>query len=82
MKLGGKMFPYLINERENKKLARNHSPRKSSRDRDREGDHNNIKPTTVSYSPRYQNPLSSVPSPPVSPNTRKRIKIQKGVIRL
>nr|CAI5864476.1 unnamed protein product [Callosobruchus analis] len=73
---GGKMFPYLIEERESKRLSRNTSPKRSLANDDRTGD-------TISrfgqhaYTPRYQNSRSPVPSPPKSPTSKKPPKIKR-----
>nr|CAH7745864.1 unnamed protein product [Callosobruchus chinensis] len=73
---GGKMFPYLIEERESKRLSRNTSPKRSLANDDRTGD-------TISrfgqngFTPRYQNSRSPVPSPPKSPTSKKPPKIKR-----
>ncbi|XP_072387236.1 kinesin-like protein Klp10A isoform X1 [Diabrotica undecimpunctata] len=74
-KKGGKMFPYLIEEKECKKLPKSESPsRRCSIDRGIPGD---ISSGQHNFSPRIQNSVSPYSSPPKSPNTRKSNKFKK-----
>ncbi|CAH1116236.1 unnamed protein product [Phaedon cochleariae] len=75
---GGKMFPYLIEERENKKSSRGASPRKSSTERNENRSTARLQSIPVSksipHSPTYPisvSPTSPTPSSPTSPDTRR-----------
>ncbi|XP_056640245.1 kinesin-like protein Klp10A [Diorhabda sublineata] len=73
---GGKMFPYLIEERECKKLPKSESSpsRRCSVDRGVTADNSS---GIHNFSPRVQNSTSPYSSPPKSPNTRKGHKAKR-----
>ncbi|XP_018563153.1 kinesin-like protein Klp10A isoform X2 [Anoplophora glabripennis] len=71
---GGKMFPYLIEEREGRRSPRNESPKRRACEEDRNGNNLASRHSTGLLSPRCQNLLSSIspaPSPPKSPTPKK-----------
>ncbi|XP_074032059.1 kinesin-like protein Klp10A isoform X2 [Leptinotarsa decemlineata] len=75
MEIGGKMFPIHINERDTKKTSNSDSSRRNSTENN--GDYASTKHSNESFSPRYQNSMSPIPSPPVSPNARRGYKSKR-----
>lgn len=51
---GGKMFPYLIEEREGRRSPRNESPKRKAFEEDRNGNNLTNRHSTTNFSPRCQ----------------------------